>query len=87
MLADGCEARARAELPKTDEELKLLIKKVIDGCVQEGQMEESTLTLKDLRDIAEAFFQVMVNTHHPRLIYPEPNPPIESRTEIRHDFN
>jgi putative nucleotidyltransferase with HDIG domain len=27
MLADGCEARARAELPKTDEELKDLIKK------------------------------------------------------------
>ena len=71
MLADGCEARARAELPKTDEELKSLIKKVIDRCIQEGQLEESNLTLKDLNTISDAFFRIMLNTHHPRLIYPE----------------
>ena len=71
MLADGCEARARAELPKTDEELKLLIKKVIDSCIQDGQLEESNLTLRDLKVIAETFFNTLVNTHHPRLKYPE----------------
>lgn len=71
MLADGCEARARAELPKTDEELRILIKKVIDGCIQEGQLEESSLTLKDIKIIADAFFHAMLNTHHPRLKYPE----------------
>ena len=71
MLADGCEARARAELPKTDEELRSLIKKVIDRCIQEGQLEESNLTLKDLNTISDAFFRIMLNTHHPRLIYPE----------------
>jgi putative nucleotidyltransferase with HDIG domain len=74
MLADGCEARARAELPKTDEELRSLIKKVIDGCIQEGQLEDSNLTLKDLNIISDAFFRIMLNTHHPRLIYPEPKP-------------
>jgi hypothetical protein len=76
MLADGCEARARAELPKTDEELKILIKKVIDGCIQEGQLEDSNLTLKDLKIIADAFFRIMLNTHHPRLKYPENNPAV-----------
>jgi len=77
MLADGCEARARAELPKTDEELRILIKKIIDGCIQEGQLEDSNLTLRDLKITSEAFFQVMLNTHHPRLIYPEPIQPVE----------
>jgi putative nucleotidyltransferase with HDIG domain len=81
MLADGCEARARAELPKTDEELRTLIKKIIDGCIQDGQLEESNLTLRDLKEIADAFFQVMLNTHHPRLIYPEPIQPLE-KTEV-----
>jgi putative nucleotidyltransferase with HDIG domain len=71
MLADGCEARARAELPKTDEELRILIKKIIDGCIQEGQLEESSLTLKDIKIIADTFFHAMLNTHHPRLKYPE----------------
>lgn len=78
MLADGCEARARAELPKTDEELRTLIKKIIDGCIQEGQLEDSNLTLRDLKTISEAFFQVMLNTHHPRLIYPEPIQPLDA---------
>lgn len=81
MLADGCEARARAELPKTDEELKVLIKKVIDNCMQQGQLEDSNLTLKDLKTIADAFFLVMFNTHHPRLIYPEAFPVINDNSE------
>lgn len=76
MLADGCEARARAELPATDEDLRLLIKNVIDGCIQEGQLEESPLTLKDLKTIADAFFLALLNTHHPRLKYPDAIPTI-----------
>jgi putative nucleotidyltransferase with HDIG domain len=71
MLADGCEARARAELPKTDEELRALIHKVIETCLQDGQLDESPLTLKDLRQISETFFTILTNIHHPRLKYPE----------------
>jgi cyclic-di-AMP phosphodiesterase PgpH len=81
MLADGCEARARAELPKTDEELRSLIKKVIDACMQQGQLNESMLTLRDLKTISEAFFLVMFNTHHPRLIYPESIPALTDEKE------
>lgn len=81
MLADGCEAKARAELPKTDDELKSLIKKVIDTCMQEGQLDDSPLTLRDLRTVSETFFTVLLNTHHPRLKYPEQaeEPPITER--------
>lgn len=71
MLADGCEARARAELPKTDQELKELIQKVVDKCIQESQLSDSNLTLKDLNTIQEVFFVTLQNTHHPRLKYPE----------------
>lgn len=72
MIADGCEARARAELPKTDEELRIIVNKVIDSCLQDGQLDESPLTLRDLRVISETYFQVLLNAHHPRLKYPEP---------------
>lgn len=71
MLADGCEAKARAELPKTDEDLRGLIRKVIDTCMQEGQLEESPLTLRDIKIISETFYKVLQNIHHPRLKYPE----------------
>ncbi len=82
MLADGCEARARAELPKTDEELKDLIRKVIDKCIQEGQLIDSNLTLRDLNTIMDVFFVTLQNTHHPRLKYPEPQTiPINSSSK------
>jgi putative nucleotidyltransferase with HDIG domain len=71
MIADGCEARARAELPKTDDELRNIVNKVIDSCLQDGQLDESPLTLRDLRLISETYFQVLLNAHHPRLKYPE----------------
>lgn len=71
MLADGCEAKARAELPKTDEDLRLIIKKVIDTSVQEGQLDDSPMTLRDIKIISDTFFRVLQNIHHPRLKYPE----------------
>lgn len=71
MLADGCEARARAELPSNSEEMRNLVEKVINRCLQEGQLENSPLTIKDLALIKESFITTLNNTHHPRMIYPE----------------
>ena len=48
MLADGVEARARAELPKNEEEIRVLIKKVFDYVQKEEQLEDTTLTFRDL---------------------------------------
>jgi len=71
MLADSCEARARAELPSNSDEMRLLVEKVIDRCIKEGQLENSPLTLKDLSLIKESFISTLKNSHHPRMIYPE----------------
>jgi membrane-associated HD superfamily phosphohydrolase len=71
MLADGCEAKARAELPKDDTELSALVKKVIDNCQKDGQLDETTLTLMDLSTIVKSFVDTLKNTHHPRMRYPE----------------
>ena len=71
MLADGCEAKTRAELPKDEKELKSLIKKVFDYLQQDDQFTDTALTLRDLNLIAETFFTTLKNTHHPRIPYPE----------------
>ena len=73
MLADSCEARARAELPANADEMRLLVEKVIDRCLREGQLENSPLTLKDLNLIKESFITTLKNAHHPRIVYPEPS--------------
>ncbi len=71
MLADGCEARARAELPRSEVELRSLVKKVFDYLQQEGQLNQTSLTLQDLNLAAESFTATLRNSYHPRIIYPE----------------
>lgn len=71
MLADSCEARARAELPKDEEELRILVKKVVDYALREGQLDETNLTLKDLSIISDTFIHSLRNQYHPRIQYPE----------------
>ncbi|MHC1784795.1 MAG: HD family phosphohydrolase [Anaerolineaceae bacterium] len=71
MLADGCEARARAELPKNEEEIREMVKKVFDLCQREGQLDETNLTLRDLHIAAESFVTTLKNIYHPRIQYPE----------------
>ncbi len=79
MLADSCEARARAELPNNNDDLSNLVEKVINRCLQEGQLENSPLTIKDLAIIKESFISTLNNTHHPRMIYPESKNELEKK--------
>lgn len=70
MLSDGIEARARAELPKDEEELQALIDTVVDFYQQNNQLEDTDLTLKDLQIIKNSFFRTLKGTYHPRIKYP-----------------
>ncbi len=71
MLADGVEARARADKPTNREELEKIIHGVIDFCLKEGQLEDTELTMKDLNIIVNSFSNTLINTYHPRIKYPE----------------
>lgn len=71
MLADGVEARARAEMPKNEEELHAIIKKVFDFLLKEEQLENTSLTFRDLSLIRESFVKTLLNVYHPRIQYPE----------------
>jgi len=82
MLADGVEARARADKPTNREELEKIIHGVIDFCLKEGQLENTDLTMKDLNIIVDSFSNTLINTYHPRIKYPELKPqPVEVLNE------
>jgi putative nucleotidyltransferase with HDIG domain len=70
MLADGIEARVRANMPKNDGELRAEIQKTIDYLKAEGQLDNSNLTFHDLTVITESFMKTLKNTHHLRIQYP-----------------
>ncbi len=71
MLADGCEARVRAELPQNESDLRAIVQKTFDFCQTEGQLDKTSLTLQDLYQAREAFIKALQNTYHPRMKYPE----------------
>jgi cyclic-di-AMP phosphodiesterase PgpH len=72
LLADTCEAAVRAIRPATREDLELLVTRLIDERVAEGELSESDLTFNELRITKEIFLQVLQGVHHPRVQYPEP---------------
>ncbi len=71
MLADGIEAKARAEAPKNEVEIDQLVRWVIEDRLAQGQLESVDLTLKDLDVIRKSFVSTLKGIYHPRIIYPE----------------
>ena len=76
MLADGVEARARAEHPKDDDELRAIVRSVIEYRQQAGQLENTPLTQRDLQEVLESFITTLRGTYHPRLEYPREQPAV-----------
>jgi len=70
MLADATEARARAERPATDDDLRALVQSVIDTVQKFNQLDDTLLTLRDLNLITESFAATLRGTYHPRIQYP-----------------
>ncbi len=77
MLADGCEAITRARPPKDKEELRQLIRTIIEKRRQEGQLDDTNLTLRDLARIEDCFVAALQAVYHPRIKYPKLNAVVE----------
>jgi len=75
MLADGVEARARAERPSDDQAMRRLVQDVIDRCQKDGQLDDTPLLQRELAAIADSFLANLRVTYHPRLEYPQEKPP------------
>jgi putative nucleotidyltransferase with HDIG domain len=75
MLADGVEARARAERPETYEEMQALVEDVVEKRLFNGLLDDTPLTMRDLRDIIESFTTTLRGVYHPRIEYPKTDKP------------
>lgn len=71
MLADSVEAAARAMKRPTPGRIESLVRRIIKERLEDGQLDESPLTLKDLHLIGDAFINVLNGIYHQRIEYPE----------------
>lgn len=71
MLADTIEAATRSIPNPTPEKVEAMIRKLVRGKLDDGQLDESALTFKDLDLICGAFSTVLTGVFHERIEYPD----------------
>jgi hypothetical protein len=78
MLADGAEARTRAQRPQTEDEIRKVILTTIESAQKQGQLDNTPLTARDLSLLTEAFVTILRGAYHPRITYPKEASPAEN---------
>lgn len=71
MIADAVESAVRSMKGATAEEIETIIDKIIVERINDRQLEDSPLTLKDLKTIAETFNRILRGMQHKRIKYHE----------------
>ncbi len=81
MLADEVEAASRANRPRSVEEIQELVDGLVRSRVEDGQLDGSDLTLRDLQKVRETFVSILQGIYHPRIKYPEDAPEEEGEKQ------
>lgn len=71
MLADAVEAGVRSLSKPSSNRVETMVRRMIKEKLDDGQLDQSDLTLKELDQIAEAFVYIMSGIYHSRIEYPE----------------
>jgi putative nucleotidyltransferase with HDIG domain len=71
MLADSVEAASRTLADATPPRVQQLVQRIINNYFRDGQLDECSLTLRDLHAIARVFIDTLCAIRHERIDYPE----------------
>lgn len=71
MIADSVEAAVRSMKDPTKGKIDGLVRKIIKDKLNDGQLDECDLTLKDLDTIANSFLNILMGIFHERIEYPK----------------
>lgn len=71
MLADSVEAAVRSLKYSGHGRLEAQVRKVINDRLEDGQLEESELTFRELEIIAKTFVRILSGIFHSRIEYPD----------------
>jgi putative nucleotidyltransferase with HDIG domain len=72
MLADTAEAISKSKNPSSEQELEELVARAIKIRLDQGQLDDADLTLRDLQIIRKSFVDTLKGLYHTRVEYPEP---------------
>ncbi len=70
MVADTVEAASRTLEDYSEESIRALVTRLLDDIVEDGQLDQTDLTLSDLRRMSHTLQNVLKTVHHHRVDYP-----------------
>lgn len=82
MIADSCEAAARSLAEPNPENIRFITTRIIDAILQDDQLDECDLTLRELTQIRESMIKSLVAIYHSRVDYPGYVPPTSGQYKI-----
>ncbi len=71
MLADACESTVRSIDEPEPAKIENVVNSLIKQRVDDGQLDESPITLSDLKLIKETFLNILLGQYHKRIRYPK----------------
>ncbi len=74
MLADTTEAITKSKRPGSVDELRDVVDLAVKSRLEQGQLDECGLTLRDLQNIRRSFTDTLKGLYHTRVEYPESRP-------------
>ncbi|MBZ0300154.1 MAG: HDIG domain-containing protein [Anaerolineae bacterium] len=69
MLADSCESAVRSIGPTSKQQVSEIVHDIVDGKIRTGQLDDSGLTLNDIKAIQRIFVEMLQAVYHPRIDY------------------
>jgi putative nucleotidyltransferase with HDIG domain len=85
MVVDSIEAASRTIIPPDRGKFDEMVQRILFTKLKSGQMDDSGLTLEDLRTIAAKMTETLVNMYHGRIKYPwqREEEPVTAAVELR----
>ena len=74
MLADSCEAAVRSMSEPTRDEIMEMVRRIVQGKMDDGQLKQCPLTLEEINKIEKSFLVTISGLMHERIRYPELEP-------------
>ena len=72
MLADSCEAAVRSISRVTPKKIKQMVSDIFEDKIKDGQLNETSITLKEINTVRDTLIDGLISIHHSRLSYDEP---------------
>jgi hypothetical protein len=70
MMADSIESATRVLQEPTPERVRDLVDGIIEGKLQDGQLDESPLMMREITVLKDTFVKVLSGIYHHRIDYP-----------------